>query len=297
MPSKEPPHSSSCGGRRGTLFPSASAASARCLAATFTLSAGVSALKQLDQAQTRYEAAAAAYPGDADNGEPINYPKEWASTVTIAADAPLGTTTWRVTCGWGGTRPRPFIVGDLPEFIETEPNSDPDRAERVTLPVTINGQISGERDVDFFVFHAEKDAVVVCDLLAGRIGSPLDPVLGVRDPQGRRVLFKKFASAPTRYWRFADACRRLQDEHRQRQLPRRAGVRVPHDHLNGSVLRLRVSDRKRSRDRSIRSNGRRRLPNVDEKDSVRPLRRLAQRFRIDRSRQSHRRDRDAGNYS
>ena len=68
---------------------------------------------------------------------------------------PLGPKSWRISGGWGGTRPRPFLVGDLPEFIETEPNSQPDKAERITLPVVVNGQIAGERDIDFFVFAAK----------------------------------------------------------------------------------------------------------------------------------------------
>src|SRR5205807_4238606 len=137
--------------------------------------------------KARYEPSAPRIPSDADNGEPIFYPKEWESKITIAADAPLGAVAWRATCGWGGTQPRPFIVGDLPEFIETEPNSDPEHAERMTLPVTVNGQIAGERDVDCYVFAAKVGDVVVCDVLASRLGSPLDPVIEVQDSRGRHV--------------------------------------------------------------------------------------------------------------
>ena len=118
---------------------------------------------------------------------PISYPKEWESTIAIAANAPLGPKWWNLTCARGGTGTRPFIVGELPEFIETESNSVADRAERITLPVTVNGQIAGERDLDFYQFAAEEGDVVVCDLLAGRIGSPLDPIVEIRDLQGRRL--------------------------------------------------------------------------------------------------------------
>src|SRR5262249_47558384 len=34
-------------------------------------------------------------------------------------------------------------------------------------------------------------SVVVCDVLAGRIGSPLDPVVEIHDPRGRRVGLQK----------------------------------------------------------------------------------------------------------
>ena len=51
----------------------------------------------------------------------------------------------------------------------------------------VNGQIAGERDIDFFVFAAKADEVVVLDMLAARIGLPLDPVLDITDTHGRRM--------------------------------------------------------------------------------------------------------------
>ena len=139
------------------------------------------------EAKPRYEPSARRPPRDADGvGASINYPREWESSVTIAADAELGTKFWRVSGAWGGSRARPFLVGDLPEFIETEPNSTPERAERITLPVVVNGQIAGERDQDFFVFAGKAGEVVVCDVMAARIGSPLDPVIAILDARGQR---------------------------------------------------------------------------------------------------------------
>jgi hypothetical protein len=144
-----------------------------------------------DRAKTRYEPSLRRPPRDADGaGAASSYPTEWASELTIAADAPLGSVAWRVTCGWGGTRVRPFLIGDLPEFVETESNSTADRAERVTLPVTINGQIAGERDIDCFVFTASAGQVVVADVFAARIGSPLEPVVELQSADGRRVSAK-----------------------------------------------------------------------------------------------------------
>lgn len=141
-----------------------------------------------DRVRPRYEPSASRPPRDADGvGAGMTYPKEWQSAVTIAKDAPLGAAYWRVHGGWGGTRPRPFLVGDLPEFIETEPNSRPDQAERVELPVVINGQVAGERDLDVFEFAAKAGEVVVCDVWAARIGSPLDPVVEITDRAGRRM--------------------------------------------------------------------------------------------------------------
>jgi hypothetical protein len=118
---------------------------------------------------------------------PVTYPSEWNSRVAIAADAPLGTALWRLGCASGGTGARPFVIGDLPEFIETEPNSTLDHAESVAIPITINGQIAGERDLDYYSFHAEPSLVTVIDIAATRLGSALDPTVQVFDADGRRV--------------------------------------------------------------------------------------------------------------
>lgn len=118
---------------------------------------------------------------------PITYPREWESEIDIAADATLGTVYWRLSCAQGGTPSRPFIIGDLPEFIETESNSTPASAQALTLPVTVNGQIYGERDVDYFRFTAKEGDVISCETLARRLGSILDPVVELLDADGNTL--------------------------------------------------------------------------------------------------------------
>lgn len=192
VPSREPSstHVFPAGGRRGTTV--AVRVGGECFPPGMRLSLRgekVTAPAVLGgRVTSRYEPSARRLPRDADGaGADMTYPREWASRFTIAKDAPAGATFWRVSGGWGGTRLRPFLVGDLPEFIEREPNSDPEHAERITLPVVVNGQIAGERDLDFFVFRAKAGEVVVFDVLAARIGSPLDPVVEVADSKGRRL--------------------------------------------------------------------------------------------------------------
>lgn len=189
VPSKEPSssHIFPAGGQRGTKV--AVRVGGECLppGANFRIwGAGVSAPPTLGKrAQPRGEPSADRLPLDANA---ICYPKEWESQLEIAADAPLGARSWRVTSGWGGTQVRPFIVGELPEFVESEPNSIPDRAERIILPVTLNGQIAGERDIDFYLVAVAAGDVLTCDVFASRIGSLADPIVEVRDPQGKKVL-------------------------------------------------------------------------------------------------------------
>ena len=135
------------------------------------------------RAQFRGEPSLRRKPGELH----INYPKEWESKIEIAPDAPLGPQLWWLSCARGGTGARPFLVGDLPELIESEPNSVTDRAEPLTLPVTLNGQIDGERDMDYFTFAANQGEVIVAEVVAARIGSPLETVLEFRDEAGRRL--------------------------------------------------------------------------------------------------------------
>ena len=117
---------------------------------------------------------------------PITYPREWSAEMQIDADAPTGIVFWRLHCAQGGTGNRPFVISDLPEFVESESNSTMDRADQITLPQAVNGQIHGERDVDWYRFAAQPGQVVSCEVLAGRLGSPLDPVIDIYDENGRR---------------------------------------------------------------------------------------------------------------
>ena len=192
VPSKEPSstHIFPAGGRRGTVVPVRIGTEAMPPGANLRLwGVGIRGPEQVgDRAKVRYEPSLRRPPRDADGaGAASSYPTEWVSELTIAADAPLGAAAWRVTCGWGGTRVRPFLIGELPEFIEAESNSTADRAERVTLPVTLNGQIAGERDIDCFAFSASEGQTIVADVMAARIGSPLDPVVELFAADGRRV--------------------------------------------------------------------------------------------------------------
>jgi hypothetical protein len=186
--SKEPSgtHIFPAGGQRGTVVPVRVGCECLPPGGHFHLRGdGVTAPDVLGpRVQARFEPNAPRLPLDANF---VNYSKEWASEIKIAPDAPLGPAFWRVTTGWGGTQLRPFLVGDLPEFIESEPNSVPSLAQRIQLPVVVNGQIAGERDIDYFTLGARAGETVVCDVMAARIGSPLEPILQLRDAHGRQL--------------------------------------------------------------------------------------------------------------
>ncbi|MBN1417598.1 MAG: PPC domain-containing protein [Planctomycetes bacterium] len=80
----------------------------------------------------------------------------------------------------------PFAVGDGPEVLETEPNDAPP-ANRVDVPVTINGRIDRPGDKDLFAFRARAKERLVIEVFARRLESPLDAIITIIDARGREL--------------------------------------------------------------------------------------------------------------
>ncbi len=106
----------------------------------------------------------------------------------IAPNAPLGNHQIRLITPNGVSNPQNFIVGDLPEMKEQEPNNSTENANMLALPVTVNGSVASIDDVDMFRFKLRKGARLICDMHAQRIGSPLDSYLALFDPNGNEIL-------------------------------------------------------------------------------------------------------------
>jgi hypothetical protein len=107
--------------------------------------------------------------------------------VTIGADVPPGIHDARLVNKWGVSNARAFVVGDLPEVLEKEPNNDVEQAQRIDLNSTVHGAIAAPTDVDYFVFAAKKGQRVVVSCLASSIDSRLSPGLEVYDAQGNKL--------------------------------------------------------------------------------------------------------------
>jgi len=93
--------------------------------------------------------------------------------VTVSPDTPPGIHDIRVVTKGGVSNPRAFVVGDLKEFAETEPNDDVPQAQKVALNCTVSGVISNPTDVDYFAFSGKKGQRVVVSCLASSIDSKL----------------------------------------------------------------------------------------------------------------------------
>ncbi len=83
----------------------------------------------------------------------------------------------------------PFALGTLPEILEKEPNNDLKHAQKVTLPVMVNGRIDRAGDWDVFEISGKAGETIVAEVLARRLDSPLDSVLKLTDATGKVLAF------------------------------------------------------------------------------------------------------------
>ena len=84
----------------------------------------------------------------------------------------------------------PFAVQEkaaLPEVLEKEPNDRQEKAQRVTLPVIVNGRIDRPGDWDVFRFAGRAGEEIVAEVSARRLDSPLDSLLRLTDSAGREL--------------------------------------------------------------------------------------------------------------
>jgi hypothetical protein len=83
----------------------------------------------------------------------------------------------------------PFAVDNLPECLEKESNNTPSNAQKVTLPVIVNGRISEPNDVDVFQFTGHAGDKIVAEVYARRLDSPLDSALRLTGAKGQQLAF------------------------------------------------------------------------------------------------------------
>jgi hypothetical protein len=107
--------------------------------------------------------------------------------VTVAPEVPLGNHDVRLIGKWGASNPRAFIVGDLNEVAEKEPNNDVEQAQRVEINTTINGNMASPTDVDYYVIKAAKGQRVLLVCLASTIDSRLQPAIEVYNARDKQI--------------------------------------------------------------------------------------------------------------
>jgi hypothetical protein len=124
-------------------------------------------------------------------------PNKVKLSVTVAADAPVGEREFRLLNAGGVSNRFRFLVGDLPEIAEVEPNNDKATPQKIaSLPVVINGQIT-DSDRDYFKFPAKAGETLLLEVkarallpyIADAVPGWFDPQLTVFDAGGTQIAF------------------------------------------------------------------------------------------------------------
>ncbi len=102
-------------------------------------------------------------------------------------DQPPGIRTVRLRKGEWTFNPLPFAVDTLPECREGAGNNEPKQAQRLTLPIIVNGRIELAGDVDVFQFDGKAGEEIVAEVCARRLNSPLDSQLKLTDAAGKQI--------------------------------------------------------------------------------------------------------------
>jgi hypothetical protein len=83
----------------------------------------------------------------------------------------------------------PFQVDTLPETNQKDGNDSPARAQRVKLPIVVNGRVSRPGQWSVYRFDGRAGQQIVAEVYARRLQSPLDSVLKLTDSSGRQLAF------------------------------------------------------------------------------------------------------------
>ncbi len=102
-------------------------------------------------------------------------------------DQPPGVRLISVRKGDWISNPLPFAVDVLPECLEQEGNNEPKHAQRLTMPIIVNGRMDQAGDADLFRFDGGAGDEIVAEVSARRLNSPLDSRLRLTDASGLQI--------------------------------------------------------------------------------------------------------------
>ncbi|HUG91109.1 MAG TPA: PPC domain-containing protein, partial [Planctomycetaceae bacterium] len=108
--------------------------------------------------------------------------------ITVPAEAAVGVHGLRVVTQAGVSALRLFVVDDLPSVAAKTDNKSRDAAQELALSVAVDGYVDG-LSYHYFKFRAEAGQRIAFDVLARRIGSPLDPIIRLLDSAGRDLAY------------------------------------------------------------------------------------------------------------
>jgi len=105
--------------------------------------------------------------------------------VKVSPTAQLGVYDLGINDESGTLAPLKFVVGDLPEITEAEPNDTVAQSQPLIGSVTVNGRIDRDGDEDLFRISVEAGASLLFQVDAEKYGSMLDSCLALMDARGK----------------------------------------------------------------------------------------------------------------
>lgn len=108
--------------------------------------------------------------------------------ITVPADTAVGIGGVRLWTKGGVSNPRLFLIDDLPTVFDNGQNKTRETAQEITLPVAIDGTCEAE-SFDFYKFNGHAGQRVSCEVIARRLGTPLDPVIRLLDSSGKELAY------------------------------------------------------------------------------------------------------------
>lgn len=132
------------------------------------------------------------FPLGARVGEPVKiemdgWNLEKTTPVPPPKDAQPGRHQITATNGKFASNHVPFALDTLPESLDKEPNDEPSKAQKVSLPIIINGRADRPGDWDVFEVEGKAGETIVAEVHARRLGSPLDSFVKVTGADGQVI--------------------------------------------------------------------------------------------------------------
>lgn len=113
-----------------------------------------------------------------------------AETVSVTVPTDPALTAIPVSIKRPGGQSSGFAlaaVADRPQYLEQEPNTKPEEANRVDLSQDLNGRLDARGDIDRFVFTGKKDQSLVITGITRTQGSPADLNLKLLNKDGGQI--------------------------------------------------------------------------------------------------------------
>ncbi|HEV2447593.1 MAG TPA: hypothetical protein VGS58_16800, partial [Candidatus Sulfopaludibacter sp.] len=112
-----------------------------------------------------------------------------ASRVQDERGKAAGVHPVSVRIGEWSSNAAPFAVDTLPEVSAKDGATRREKAQKVKLPVVVNGRIARAAGQQFFRIEARAAEEITAEVWARRLDSPLDSVLRLTDAKGRELAF------------------------------------------------------------------------------------------------------------